>query len=69
MVRPARKLTKSAKLDDAKFRQVKRFLRAKTDSEAISKAIDMVYESKLVHEFIDKYGGTLPPDAFEPDEP
>jgi hypothetical protein len=64
MAAPVRKQTRSAKVDVAKLRRVRRFLGARTDSEAISKAIDMAEETRIAHQLIEKIGGKARPEDF-----
>jgi hypothetical protein len=56
---------KSAKVNVRALERVRRFLKARTQSEAIAKAIELVDERRLFHEFVEKHGGTLRPEDFE----
>ena len=64
MAQPLKK-TASAKVERAKLRRVRRFLGARTDSDAIAKALDVVDEQRLLYEFIQQRGGTLLWSDFE----
>ena len=68
MGRVAKKQTKSAKVDVAKLRRVRRFLGARTDSEAIAKAIDVADEARIAHELLQEIGGKLRSTDFYEDE-
>jgi hypothetical protein len=60
MSRPAKK-TKSAKIDVVQMRHVRRFFGPRTDSEAMSRAIDLADERRLLHEYLVRHNGKLPP--------
>ena len=68
MARVAKKQTKSAKVDAAKLRRVRKFLGARTDSEAIAKAIDVADEARIAHELLQEIGGKLQPADFYDDD-
>lgn len=63
MPREAKKL-KSARIDDGQLRRVKRFLGAKTDSQAIAMAIEEVDERRRFQELLSKYAGKIPLSAW-----
>ncbi len=60
------KRTKSAKVNVAKLQRVRRYLGAQSDSDAISRAIDLVEEQRLFQALIDSHGGSLEESDFEP---
>ena len=59
------KSTKSARVDVARLRRVRKFLKAGSDSEAIELALEEVDERRRFHELIDELGGVLRPEDWE----
>src|SRR5207245_3973565 len=59
------KVTKSARLDAAQLARVRRFLGARTDSQAISLAVERADRGRVLHQLIEEHGGKLRPEHWE----
>ena len=57
----------SARLNPAQLKQAQKTLGAKTASETIQKALDLVTEKAAHDRVLRKYSGVGAPDAFEKD--
>ncbi len=57
----------SARLNPVQLKRAQKALAAKTASEAIQRALDLVTEKSVHDEVIRKYSGAGAPDAFEKD--
>lgn len=57
----------SARLDPAQLKQAQKALAAKTTTETLQKALDMVTEKAAHDRVIRRYSGVGTPDAFKED--